>query len=142
MVEMKGYLESKFIPKTEDILNREKWKIDRWDGVVSLADEDYRVGYEGGVTIGYRKVVVKLSLHDHAILFDFSTIKDSNLIKEKHLKTKPPEVWFQVMEELAITLAKELGLSKIIVSSGRKDKTFLLSKGYKQEKYYFYHKAI
>lgn len=88
---MKGYLRDKNIPKTEDFLNKQGWEIDRWDGVVSLKNEDYNVEYEGGITIGYRKVVASFHVEKEKVLFYFDTAKNSRYLKDKHLKTTPPE---------------------------------------------------
>lgn len=141
VIRLKGFLEKKAIPNTEDFLMKQAWKIDRWDGVVSLENEDYNVNH-GGIILGYRKVITSLTLYEDGITFDFKTTKDSRFLKDKHMKTIKPEKWFELIEELATILAKELGLNKVIVGSGKNDKPFLLSKGYELGKHYRYHKIV
>lgn len=139
---MKRYLVGKSIPKTEDFLDRQGWEIDRYDGVVSLKNEKESVAYTDQITIGFRKVIIKVDFDTEGPSFFFQTTKDSEFLKEKHLKNKAPETWFNELETLVTILAKELGFSKIVVCSGKKDMAFLRSKGYSKDKHYFYHKNV
>jgi hypothetical protein len=139
---MKGYFEKFNTTRTEALLAKHGLKLDKYDGVISLVGKDSIGTVGAALTIHFREVLTSVTVYENRMHYDFRTAKDSNFPKKKHLKIMSAEEWFELMEMVATSLALEVGIDELNISTGIIDKNFILSKGYKKQKNSFYHKTI
>lgn len=130
-------LEQYNIPKTEALLDQYNFGITKYDGVVYLKDSETTNGPihtgSGTITLRSRTVINSVYIHDGRLNFDYNTSKTAKWSyphKARKTADYTDEEWFDIFEHIAVTLAKEIGLEVISISTGRTDNRFLKSRGY------------
>lgn len=136
-------LEKYRIPKTEALLDQYNFALSKYDAVVFLKDSETTSGpiHTGGetITLGFRTVINSLSIHNKHLVFDYNTAKSATSsypYQARKTADYTDEEWFDIFERIAVTMAKEIGLKSIFVSTGRTDNRFLKSKGYTRDMNY------
>ena len=132
------------IPKTEALLDRYNFGITKYDGVVFLKDSEttgspIHTG-SGTITLRSRTVINSVYMDDDRLNFNYNTsksVKWSYPYKARKTADYTDEEWFDIFEHIAVTMAQEIGLDVISISTGRTDNRFLKSKGYTRDMDYY-----
>lgn len=103
------------IPNTKKLLKTYGLEIDEHDGVVSIVNGNTNINY-GTITIGYRLVANRFYFYNNCLNFSYNSSKSSGYFNQKHMKKITPEQWLVIFENIASSLAKELGINDLLVS--------------------------
>lgn len=137
------------LKKSEALLDQYNFALSKYDAVVFLKDSETISGpiHTGGetITVGFRTVINSLGIHNGHLRFDYNTSKTATWsypYEARKTADYTDEEWFDIFEHIAVTMAKEIGLKSIFISTGRTDNRFLKSKGYTRDMnysgFYFY----